>query len=196
MIGTHSRWIAALAASAALVALWGACAARGPLRKTIADPCRSTREDCGYGLECRVPLANEPKPALIDGGVVTLPNNDGGVLATAQEDGGVIKRCQYAIYAECTEEQGGPQCLSGQRCREGHCTVQCAADAECGPGVLCRIGVCVRKRSALTQCYDNRDCHWPESCFHGQCVTRTDAFRCNTDLDCGYGYRCLNGRCQ
>ena len=195
MKGPGSRLFAALAMSAALVALWGARAARGPLRKTVGDPCRSTRQDCGYGLECRVPLPNEPKPALFDGGIVSLPDA-GPVSPDFETDGGPQKRCQYTLYAECSDEPGGPQCLSGQKCREGHCTVQCAADAECGQGGLCRIGVCARARTALTQCYDNRDCRWPESCFHGQCVTRTDAFRCNTDLDCGYGYRCLNGRCQ
>jgi hypothetical protein len=193
----RSRFTAAIAATLAVAALWGACASAGPRRKTIGDPCRSTREDCGYGLECRVPLENEPKPALIDGGAVpAAPAQAQSTPAEGSSDGGPIRRCQYALYAECSTEPGGPQCLSGQRCRDGQCTVMCAVDAECGEGGTCRIGVCTRKRSALTQCYDNRDCQWPDTCFHGQCVTRTDAFRCNTDLDCGYGYRCLNGRCQ
>jgi hypothetical protein len=202
MKAARSQQAAAVAAVAVVVALWGACASTGPKRKAIGDPCTSTREDCGYGLECRVPMENEPKPMLPDGGPLpavatssTPTATPAGLQATAP-DAGPVKRCQYAIYAECSSEPGGPQCLSGQKCRDGHCTVMCSIDAECGEGGLCRIGLCQKKRSALTQCYDNRDCSWPDTCFHGQCVTRTDAFRCQTDLDCGYGYRCLNGRCQ
>ena len=192
----------ALCAAAALIVLWGACAAPQRLRKLVGEPCASTRQDCSYGLECRVPLSAEPRPSLPDGGVVPpdagpppLPSSL-ALTATAQPDGGPLKRCQYGLFAECSEEPGGPQCLSGQRCREGHCTVQCAWDGECGPEAVCRVGVCQRKRSTLAQCFDNRDCRWPENCFNGQCVTRTDAFRYNTDLDCGIGYRCINGRCQ
>jgi len=196
MIGARSRWMAALAASAALVALWGACAARGPLRKTVGDPAaaRARTAATASSAGCRWPASPGPRSSTAG----RSPCRSATAAAATKRpperaDGGPLKRCQYAMYAECTEEQGSPQCLSGQKCREGHCTVQCAIDAECGEGGLCRIGVCTRKRTSLTQCYDNRDCRWPESCFHGQCVTRTDAFRCNTDLDCGFGYRCLNG---
>ena len=45
-------------------------------------------------------------------------------------------------------------------------------------------------------CYDNRDCPYPETCYYGQCVTRTQNQRCNSDLDCGPGYRCINSVCQ
>jgi hypothetical protein len=197
-LSSRSRALA-VAAAGLLLGVFAACTASRMTRKTVGDPCESTRKDCAYGLECRVPLASEPKLTALDGGVLVLP--DGGSLeqslsdATAP-DGGQLKRCEYTFFAECSEDPGGPQCLSGQKCREGHCTVQCAADLECGAEAICRIGVCQRKRSALTQCYDNRDCRWPDTCFHGQCVTRTDAFRCNSDLDCGLGYRCINGRCQ
>ena len=186
----------ALCAAGALVAAIAACTTAALTRKRAGDPCASTRNDCSFGLECRVPLSTEPKPTSQDGGALPA---DAGLFAqgaATQPDGGLTKRCEYLFYAECSEESGGPQCLSGQKCREGHCTVQCAADLECGPGGICKIGVCQRQRTALTQCYDNRDCTWPDTCFHGQCVTRTDAYRCNTDLDCGIGYRCLNGRCQ
>jgi Cys-rich repeat protein len=191
-----SRAVLALCAAFAVVALVAACTVTTLQRKRVGEICTSTRADCAYGLECRVPLAAEPKATAVDGG--SLPADAGPALQAdvAQPDGGPTKRCEYLFYAECGEEAGGPQCLSGQKCREGHCTVQCAADAECGEGSICKIGVCQRRRAALTQCYDNRDCTWPDTCFHGQCVTRTDAYRCATDLDCGVGYRCVNGRCQ
>jgi hypothetical protein len=180
-----------------------ACTATRFSRRTVGETCTSTRQDCAYGLECRVPQANEIRPSLFDGGA--LPEDAGAAIAGAlasqggtEADGGVIKRCEYAVFNDCSEDPTGPQCLSGQRCRDGKCTVMCASDAECGPNAQCKIGVCQRTRSQLTQCYDNRDCPWPESCFHGQCVVRTEAFRCNSDLDCptAYGYRCINGRCQ
>lgn len=187
--------LAALACAAGAVAVAGACASGRPVRRTVGEECRSTRQDCSYGLECRTASASDPKPTLQDGGAI----EDAGVRRTiegAAADGGAPKTCQYAFFAECSEEPGGPTCVSGQRCREGHCTVMCAANEECGENQICKIGICQRKASALNQCYDNRDCPWPESCFHGQCVTRTDAYRCNSDLDCPQPYRCFNGRCQ
>jgi len=186
----------AFAAAAVSIGIIWACASGRPSRRIIGEECETTRKDCSYGLECRVPLAGEPRPTMLDGG----PLPDAGPIQAAGPvslpDGGVLKRCQYAFFADCSDEPGGPACLSGQKCREGKCTVMCASDAECGDSAICRIGVCQRKRGAASQCVDNRDCFWPESCFHGQCVVRTDAFRCNSDLDCPYGYRCLNGRCQ
>ncbi len=192
---TNRRLAAAVGLAVAVVA---ACTASTLQRKRVGDPCQSSRADCSFGLECRVPSATDPRATTLDGG--SLPADAGLVVQadaqSMQSDGGPQRRCEYLFYAECSDEAGGPQCLSGQKCREGHCTVQCATDLECGEGGLCKIGVCQRKKTQLTQCYDNRDCAWPDTCFHGQCVTRTDAYRCNTDLDCGLGYRCLNGRCQ
>jgi hypothetical protein len=108
------------------------------------------------------------------------------------------KKCQFIAFADCegdTTAAGAPTCLSGQKCREGHCTVQCVNVGECKAGEVCRVGVCAKGVKDLRQCQDNRDCPWPETCYYGQCVTKTDAFRCQSDLDCGVGYRCLNGRC-
>ena len=108
---------------------------------------------------------------------------------------GVGSRGRGADCGARTSVHDARTCLSGQKCRDGHCTVECTGPAECKEGQICRIGVCVKGGRNLSQCYDNRDCVWPETCYYGQCVTRTDAFRCNSDLDCGVGYRCVNGRC-
>jgi hypothetical protein len=108
------------------------------------------------------------------------------------------KQCALISFSDCdgdTTPSGGSQCLSGQKCRDGHCTVQCVGTAECKEGQVCRIGVCVKGNKDLRQCSDNRDCPWPETCFYGQCATRSDGFRCVSDIDCGAGYRCVNGRC-
>lgn len=108
------------------------------------------------------------------------------------------KTCQYIAFSDCDPEalsQGRQPCLNGEKCRDGKCTVFCTSNQECEKG-LCKVGVCVVNKGDLRQCYDNRDCIWPESCFHGQCVTKTDAFRCASDLDCGVGFRCVNQRCQ
>ena len=108
------------------------------------------------------------------------------------------KKCQFIIFGDCegdTNPSGNATCISGQKCRDGKCTVMCTGNAECKEGQNCRIGVCIKGGKDLRQCYDNRDCSWPETCYYGQCVTKTDAFRCLSDLDCGVGYRCVNGRC-
>jgi Cys-rich repeat protein len=73
--------------------------------------------------------------------------------------------------------------------------VECVADPECKAGQVCRIGACEKGSKELRQCAENRDCAWPETCYFGQCVAKGDAFRCNTDLDCGAGHRCVGGRC-
>jgi hypothetical protein len=145
--------------------------------------------DCLYGLEC------------VESG-------------SAQSDGGAAgKSCQYQSFADCEGDSanssgldggtadpatisGQQQCLSGQRCRNGHCTVQCAAKGDCKDNEICKIGICQRSSGKNAQCYDNRDCPWPETCFYGQCATRQETQRCHTDLDCGVGFRCINGRCQ
>lgn len=109
------------------------------------------------------------------------------------------KACQFITYGDCEGDgvnpNGQSQCLSGQRCRGGRCTVQCAGASDCKSGETCRIGLCQAGAEAQRACTDNRDCSWPETCFYGQCVTRGDAFRCVSDLDCGLGFRCMNGRC-
>lgn len=169
---------------------WG-CADQGRVNKqNFSEKC--TRNlDCLYGLEC----------------VDSTAHPDGGSTAAAG------KTCQYKSFGDCEGDTtnssgldggsadpstvaGQQQCLSGQRCRNGHCTVQCAAKGDCKEKELCRIGVCQRTSGKTAQCYDNRDCPFPETCYYGQCATRQETQRCQTDLDCGVGYRCINGRCQ
>ena len=162
-------------AAAFLVA---ACGEGSRNTKKLRDEACQKNLDCNYGLECMDAQA----PA------------DGGTPAAG-------KTCQYKSFGQCEGDGPGPngqsQCVSGQKCRDGHCTVQCAGKGDCKDGEVCKIGVCQRTQgTSNNQCYDNRDCRWPEVCFYGQCVMRTDAMRCQTDLDCGSGGRCVSGRCM
>jgi hypothetical protein len=186
-----SRSIVALLLSAAVGVALGVACATGPTKKGVKDAC--TRNlDCAYGLEC------------VDA--------SGTAVASAESaDAGqaVARTCQWKSFGDCdmpdaadggtipAAAQGGQQCLAGYRCREGKCTVSCVADKECRQNEKCKIGVCQRTSGGqAAQCFDNRDCPWPEVCYYGQCVSRSEGLRCQSDLDCHAGARCINGVCQ
>lgn len=166
---------AVLAAALALQA----CSGQVEVKKKLRDEACTKNVDCAYGLEC--------------------------VPGTAQADGGpgsAARTCQFHSFGDCEGDgtqpgpDGQPQCLNSYRCREGHCTVQCAAHKDCRQGEVCKVGICHPGSNAVASCVDNRDCRFPETCFYGQCVTRPNATRCSSDLDCPAGNRCTNGVCQ
>jgi hypothetical protein len=151
------------------------------------EPCTKNR-DCLYGLDCA------DAPLLADGGVA-IAITDGGVART-------VKTCQFHSFGDCEGDgsqpapDGQPQCLNSYKCRDGHCTVQCTAHKDCKEDEICKIGLCQKGKNANARCYDNRDCPYPETCYYGQCVTRTQNQRCYSDLDCGVSTRCINSVCQ
>ena len=49
---------------------------------------------------------------------------------------------------------GQPQCLHSYKCRDGHCTVQCAGHKDCKGGEVCKVGIC-QKGGAVASCYEN-----------------------------------------
>ena len=156
-----------------------ACQGQGELKKKLRDEACTRNLDCAYGLEC--------------------------VAATAQADGGAApaaRTCQFHSFGDCEGDgtqpgpDGQPQCLDSYRCRDGHCTVQCAGHRDCKGGEVCKVGICQKGGSAVASCTDHRDCIWPETCYYGQCVTRAPSTRCSSDLDCPSGSRCTNGVCQ
>jgi hypothetical protein len=162
-----------------LAVLLAACQDNQPKLKLRDEACVKNR-DCSYGLDC----ADAVAPA--DGGVLAKPG----------------KTCQFHSFAECEGDgtqaapDGQPQCLNSYKCREGHCTVQCAGHQDCKQDEVCKVGLCLKgSGNAKAQCFDNRDCPYPESCSYGQCVTRA-VQRCNTDLECPPDLRCLNALCQ
>ncbi len=160
------------------VLLAGACSDAQPKLKQRDEACTKNR-DCTYGLDC----------------VDTPRYSDGGVVATG-------KTCQFHSFGDCEGDgsqpapDGQPQCLNSYKCRDGHCTVQCAGHGDCREDEICRIGLCQKGKSANARCYDNRDCPYPETCYYGQCVTRSAAERCVSDLDCPPATRCINAVCQ
>ena len=153
-------------------------ACQSELVKKMRDQACAKNLDCAYGLEC------VEGAALADGGVASG------------------RTCQFHSFGDCEGDgtqpgpDGQPQCLNSYRCRNGHCTVQCAGHKDCKEGEVCKVGLCSKGGSAVANCYDNKDCPWPETCYYGQCVTRAPSARCSTDLDCPSGSRCMSGVCQ
>jgi hypothetical protein len=162
----------------ALALAWAACQGQTEVKKKMRDEACARNLDCAYGLEC-VPSASQA---------------DGGAAAA--------RTCQFHSFGDCEGDgtqpgpDGQPQCLSSYKCRDGHCTVQCAGHKDCREGEVCKVGICQRGGVAAATCYDNRDCAWSESCYYGQCVSRPAPTRCSSDHDCPAGSRCSNGVCQ
>lgn len=161
------------------VLLLAAACEQSELKKKSRDELCKKNIDCAYGLEC------------VEGGKLA----DGGVLASG-------KTCQWHSFGDCEGDgsqpgsDGQPQCLNTYKCRDGHCTVQCAGHQDCKENEVCKVGICTAGANARATCYDSRDCPYPETCYYGQCVTRTPSMRCVSDLDCDHGFRCINGVCQ
>jgi peptidoglycan-associated lipoprotein len=86
--------------------------------------------------------------------------------------------------ADCEKQEG-----YGKVCVEGRCQ-ECAADADCQAGFVCRTNKCVPK----PQCAGDADCGAGMICQGERCVQRP-AGTCGGDADCGAGQQCVDGRC-
>ena len=145
--------------------------------KKLRDDVCKKNIDCAFGLEC------------LEGGT--------------QADGGLTtgKTCQFHSFGDCEGDgtqpglDGQPQCLRSYKCRDSHCTVQCAGHKDCKENEVCRVGQCQKGGNSKSTCYETRDCAYPQVCQYGQCVLNV-ASRCTTDLDCPSGSRCVNAVCQ
>ncbi|MFP2907924.1 hypothetical protein ACLESD_23315 [Pyxidicoccus sp. 3LFB2] len=133
----------------------------------------STSEECPSGQRCN--------------GASLVCEEDLGCVDDA--DCGLEERCNTGLHAcvpACTETTASQVCESGERCAEGRC-VQCEADAECGPGLLCdAAGRC----AATPGCYSDRDCTVPLLCHapSGQCLPEPPP--CTSDEVCEDDQRC------
>jgi peptidoglycan-associated lipoprotein len=85
--------------------------------------------------------------------------------------------------ADCAAQEG-----YGKVCVEGRCQ-ECAADADCKDGFVCRANKCEPK----PECATDADCPSGKTCQGERCVTKTA--ECSADADCGPGRGCDAGRC-
>ncbi|MBZ4417999.1 hypothetical protein [Myxococcus sp. RHSTA-1-4] len=164
-----------------------------------ADCTAST--DCALGMWCRQGLCRaRPDVVLCPSGTrAECPSGQrcNGVSLVCEEDLGCAEdadcgaeeRCNTGLHAcvpRCTEATASRVCASGERCADGRC-VQCEADAECGPGLLCdAAGRC----AATPRCYSDRDCAVPLLCHvpSGACLPRPPP--CTSDDGCAADQRC------
>jgi len=90
--------------------------------------------------------------------------------------------------ADCANQEGfGKVCVDG-RCQE------CAADADCKEGFVCRTNKCVPK----PQCAADADCAAGQVCRDERCVPKpapTVGSPCGGDADCGADMSCVDGKC-
>lgn len=160
--------------------------------------------DCALGMWCRQGLCRQRED------VVLCPAGTGEECPSGQrcntmnlvceEDLGCVEdadcgpeeRCNVGLHACvpcCTEATAEQVCESGERCADSRC-VQCEADAECGPGLLCDAA----GRCAVTpRCYSDRDCTVPQVCHvpSGACLPRPPP--CASDDGCAPEQRCDPG---
>lgn len=90
--------------------------------------------------------------------------------------------------ADCEKQEG-----YGKVCVEGRCQ-ECAADADCKSGFVCRTNKCVPK----PQCAAAADCPQGQMCQDERCVPKAApevGSVCASDTECGPDMTCVDGRC-
>lgn len=95
----------------------------------------------------------------------------------------------------CTVETEQEVCGLRQHCADGRC-VECAADADCGPGLVCNVtaGRC----AGAETCFTDRDCAAGKICNRATSTCTTPPPPCDSDDDCLPDERCdlARGRCN
>lgn len=99
------------------------------------------------------------------------------------------RTCRYETWGTCDDAD---DCLAGQTCRDGACTIQCVSHKDCEDGV-CQIGECVA--AGENECVMASDCGPGRDCVAGRCEQRL-TLRCFTDLDCRPTESCFGGWCR
>lgn len=139
-----------------------------------------TKAECPQGERCNV--------------VTTVCEEDLGCSTDDDcSSGEVCNTGSRACVPRCTVDTQATVCAAGERCVNSKC-VQCAADAECGPGLTCdAAGKCV----AGSHCYSDRDCTVPLVCFiqTGACLPKAPP--CVSNDNCRADQRCdvPSGKC-
>jgi len=104
----------------------------------------------------------------------------------------------FAVFTLTGCPPNYPQCKNDDHCKAdgegnpitfvcvaGTC-MECAADADCQSGFICRQNTCVPK----PECASNSDCSSPLICRAEKCVPE-----CESSSDCGSGLKCEAQRC-
>ena len=85
----------------------------------------------------------------------------------------------------CTQENAAQICGALTPCIEGRC-VQCASDADCGPGLSCGAGTC----AAPSACATSRDCPVPDVCDRASRTCGPARGPCSSNETCATDERC------
>jgi len=168
----------------------------------------AANEQCQAGEWCKQGLCRDRTAVNLctSGDSADCPTGqrcNGGTLV-CEEDLGCISDADCAAteacntglrqcVPRCTAEDQSEVCSPGEKCVASLC-VQCAADADCGPGLTCDgAGRC----AASARCYSNAQCKVPLVCYlqTGECVPKLPP--CVTDAACPQAERCDvgTGRC-
>ncbi len=177
------------------------------LRPGWGNDC-AKNEDCAAGQWCRQGLCVDRAQVTLcpSGSSDECPQGErcNSINGVCEEDLGCLENADcgaeevcntgtHACVPRCTPETQAQVCAGAEKCVNERCA-QCAADNECGPGLVCdAAGRC----SSGARCYQDRDCLVPLVCYvqTGTCVEKLPP--CQSDEGCGKDQRCLiaTGRC-
>ena len=177
------------------------------LREGWGEAC-AENEQCPAGSWCKLGLClDRSAVSLCPGGDKSecgLGERCNTVTTVCEEDLGcsdngdcspleVCNTGSRTCVPRCTVETQADVCSAGERCVDEKC-VQCATNAECGPGLVCDpAGKC----NAGNVCYTDRDCKVPLICFTqtGACLPKAPP--CVSDDYCAPDKRCDvgSGKC-
>ncbi len=168
----------------------------------------STNEECQAGFWCKQGVCvDRSEVSLCPSGmksecpqgqrcntITTVCEEDLGCADTFDCSAGeVCNKGTRQCVPKCTVDTQSTVCLPSEKCVDDKC-VQCAKDAECGPGLVCDLaGRC----SAGNRCYSDRDCKVPLVCFTATGACLPKAPPCISDDTCPKDYRCNvgSGKC-
>lgn len=186
------------------------------LRSCFGDQC-TQHADCPTGNFCVQGLCLDPAKPAVSGGVPC-----GVALCASARDCNPGQRCNERTFV-CEQDLGctsGAPCAAGTVCNPGSgacepgCTaetaaqvcgalvpclggrcVQCAADKDCGPGLVCDVaaGECRGPHG----CSSSRDCAAPTVCDRATATCLAPRGPCTSNESCATDQRCetRSGNC-
>lgn len=94
------------------------------------------------------------------------------------------------VFGQCQECAKDAQCKAGLVCRSYRCVARpaCERDGDCADGKVCKAGQC------RTECQGDTECGFGKNCVKNRCVGGPKA--CAEDGDCPEGEGCKKGFCD